>query len=132
MGAVEGREGVPGFVQGVLRLAVPPGPWRHPGGPGAFWKEGHRRGETPLVVREAVGTLTHRLIRWLSAGWGHPQGHILETVGIFLKTFLYWSIANSQVALAVKNPPTNAEDIRDEGSTSGSGRSPGGGHGNPL
>ena len=32
----------------------------------------------------------------------------------------------------VKNPPANAEDIRDEGSIPGLGRSPGGGHGNPL
>ena len=32
----------------------------------------------------------------------------------------------------VKNPPTNAGDIRDGGSIPGSGRSPGGGHGNPL
>ena len=32
----------------------------------------------------------------------------------------------------VKNPPANAEDIRDAGSIPGSGRSPGGGHGNPL
>ena len=32
----------------------------------------------------------------------------------------------------VKNPPTNAGDLRDMGSIPGSGRSPGGGHGNPL
>ena len=32
----------------------------------------------------------------------------------------------------VKNPPANAEDARDGGSIPGSGRSPGGGHGNPL
>ena len=32
----------------------------------------------------------------------------------------------------VKNPPVNAGDIRDSGSIPGSGRSPGGGHGNPL
>ena len=38
----------------------------------------------------------------------------------------------SQVALVVKNPPANAGDIRDVGSIPGSGRSPGGGHGNPL
>ena len=31
-----------------------------------------------------------------------------------------------------KNPPANAGDIRDTGSTPGSGRSPGGGRGNPL
>ena len=35
-------------------------------------------------------------------------------------------------ALVVKNPPANAGDIRDEGSIPGSGRSPGGGRGNPL
>ena len=32
----------------------------------------------------------------------------------------------------VKNPPANAGDIRDVGSIPGSGRCPGGGHGNPL
>ena len=32
----------------------------------------------------------------------------------------------------VKNPPTNAGDLRDASSIPGSGRSPGGGHGNPL
>ena len=34
------------------------------------------------------------------------------------------------VVLVVKNPPASAGDIRDSGSTTGSGRSPGGGHGN--
>ena len=38
----------------------------------------------------------------------------------------------SQVALVVKNPPANSRDIRVRGSTHGSGRSPGEGHGNPL
>ena len=32
----------------------------------------------------------------------------------------------------VKNPPANAGDIRDMSLTSGSGRSPGGGNGNPF
>ena len=32
----------------------------------------------------------------------------------------------------VKNPRANAGDIRDEDSIPGSGRPPGGGHGNPL
>ena len=35
-------------------------------------------------------------------------------------------------ALVVKNPPANAGDIRDMDSIPGSGRSPGGDHGNPL
>ena len=38
----------------------------------------------------------------------------------------------SQVALGVKNSPANAGDIRDVGLIPGSGRSPGGRHGNPL
>ena len=32
----------------------------------------------------------------------------------------------------VKNPPANVENTRDMSSVPGSGRSPGGGHGNPL
>ena len=37
-----------------------------------------------------------------------------------------------QAALVVKNPPANAEDIRNTGSVLGSGRYPGGGNGNSL
>ena len=36
------------------------------------------------------------------------------------------------MALVVKNPPANAGDVRDSSSIPGWGRSPGGGHGNPL
>ena len=38
----------------------------------------------------------------------------------------------SLVALVVKNPPANAGDARDMGLIPGSGRPPGGGHGNPF
>ena len=38
----------------------------------------------------------------------------------------------SQAALVVKNAPVNAGDVRDTSLIPGSGRSPGGGHGNPL
>ena len=41
----------------------------------------------------------------------------------------YWT---SQVVLVVKNRPANTGDTRGVGSIPGSGRSPGGGHGNPL
>ena len=41
-------------------------------------------------------------------------------------------IRASQVVLVVKNTPSNAGDVRDEGSVPGSGRSPGEGHDNPL
>ena len=37
-----------------------------------------------------------------------------------------------KVVVVVKNPPAKAGDIRDVGSVPGLGRSPGGGHGNPL
>ena len=36
------------------------------------------------------------------------------------------------MVLVVKKPPANAGDIRDADLLRGSGRSPGGGHGNPL
>ena len=43
--------------------------------------------------------------------------------------YQHWA---SQVALVVKKLPTNAGDVRDLSSISGSGKSPGGGRGNPL
>ena len=42
------------------------------------------------------------------------------------------SLPSSKVALEVKNPLANAGDSGDSGSIPGSGRSPGGGNGNPL
>ena len=45
---------------------------------------------------------------------------------------VYGTRESSQVALVVKNLPANAGDVKDAGSIPGSGRSPGGGHGNPL
>ena len=44
----------------------------------------------------------------------------------------YMTMGVSQVALVVKNLPANAGDSRDVGSIHALGRSPGGGHGNPL
>ena len=38
----------------------------------------------------------------------------------------------SQGMIVVKNPPANAGDMRDVGLIPGLGRSPGGGHGNPV
>jgi len=38
----------------------------------------------------------------------------------------------SEVVQVVKNPPANAGDVRDVGLIPGSGRSPEGGHDNPL
>ena len=44
-------------------------------------------------------------------------------------SFLKWDFTRGASA---KNPPANAENSRDAGSVPGSGRSPGGGNGNPL
>ena len=41
---------------------------------------------------------------------------------------VYTQNGASQAALVVKNPPANAGDVRDVGSLSGSGKSPGGGN----
>ena len=51
------------------------------------------------------------------------------------RIIIWWSRMSrgpSKVLLVVKNPPTNAGDIRNTGSIPGSGRSPGEGNGNPL
>ena len=61
-------------------------------------------------------------------------------LALHVPSFLSWhklwemqsSPGASQVVLVVNNPPATAGDIRDTGSIPGSGRSPGGGHGNPL
>ena len=45
---------------------------------------------------------------------------------------LPYTFKSSQVVLVVKNLLVNAENFRDVGSISGSGRSPGGGHNNPF
>ena len=51
---------------------------------------------------------------------------------VVLVFIIYQHIWASQVAQLVKNPPANAGDIRHVGLIPGLGRSPGGGHGNPL
>ena len=43
-----------------------------------------------------------------------------------------WGGGASQAAGVVRNPPASAGDLRDAGVFPGSGRSPGGGPGNPL
>ena len=48
------------------------------------------------------------------------------------KKIFFTEIGASQVVLVVRNPPANAGEVRDPGSIPGSGRSPGGRHGNPF
>ena len=56
---------------------------------------------------------------------------MLEATAIVTIT-LVASVWASQVVLVVKNLPANTGDLRDTGSVPGSGRSLGGGYGNPL
>ena len=56
----------------------------------------------------------------------------LAFVSVTRKSFEYLYLTKGGLAEVVKNPPANAGDIRDAGSIPGLGRSPGGGHGNPL
>ena len=81
--------------------------------------------------------------RWVFYQLSHQGSYIITTkneatcftVGahsaLVLSTLIA-AIVAAQVALVVKNPPANAGDIRDTDSISVSGRSPGGGRGNPL
>ena len=58
------------------------------------------------------------------------QTHNISEVCLYIYIYIY--IYTSQVALVVNNLPASAGIIRDTGSVRRSGRSPGGGHGNPL
>ena len=58
------------------------------------------------------------------------RGRAARMMGIWFQPGIPSEAA--QMALVVKNPPGNAGDIRDAGLIPGSGRSPGGGLGNPL
>ena len=60
-------------------------------------------------------------------------------ITLILSSAMLWHIimmiltnGASQVMLMVKNLPVNAGDVKDVSSIPGSGKSPGGGHGNPL
>ena len=62
-----------------------------------------------------------------------PYGIIYGKPDIFYKIDIMGTcIYKALVALVVKNPPGNAGDLRDLSLITGSGRPPGGGHGNPF
>ena len=56
----------------------------------------------------------------------------MEHLFIRLSAISVPGLGDSQVVLVVKNLPADAGDVKDTGSILGSGRSPGGGSGNPL
>ena len=67
----------------------------------------------------------------------NPLREILSCVNstFIMKLFMWHYVTGlgaSLVALVVRNPLANAGDVRVVGSVAGLGRSPGGGHGNPL
>ena len=64
-----------------------------------------------------------------SAFSAQPVFRSFHGVRFISSSFFSWA---SQVVLVIKNPPANAGIIRDVGLIPGLGRSPGGGHGNPL
>ena len=73
-------------------------------------------------------------MKFSSWSWPHESVHSYthSSCSAFWIITSYWMSAASQVVLGVNNPPANAGDIRDADLIPGSGRSPGGGHGNPL
>ena len=70
--------------------------------------------------------LEYFYISWVSTAYVWEEGTLPH------KEWLSVGNRASQVALAVKNLPANAGNIRDVGPIPGSERSPGEGHGNPL
>ena len=95
------------------------------GGDGSFQKGGH-----PPQARSINSSLKdsrERSQRWTEFSVNpceFREGELIELPLLLLRA--------SQVALTVKNLPASAGDVRDAGWIPGWGRSPGGGHGNPL
>ena len=75
------------------------------------------------------GLLSSRLGIWTSGIT--ILAHIQPLAVCWFFYLLVWC-PSSQVALVIKNPPANAGEAGDMGSIPGSGRFPGGRHGNPL
>ena len=69
------------------------------------------------------------LVHEAYSGKGYSEAAKLTFCSLSCVTRNRWT---SQVASVVKNPPADAGDVRDTGLILGAGRSPRGGHGNPL
>ena len=75
--------------------------------------------------------LEYYLLGWPKSSFGVFFYHLMENSN-YLFGQSYTCNRALQVVLVVKNLPANAIDGRDVGSIPGSGRSPGGGHDNPV
>ena len=72
------------------------------------------------------------LLRYTSKKAVCGKGVPFKNLSVKVYFVLIFYFQASQVVLVVKNLPPNAGDIRDSSLIPGWGRSPGGGHGNPL
>ena len=79
-----------------------------------------------IVIQQSISSyvVLHKL-------YNRKYFHTFFILSRARKYTLHVYFVASQVVLVVKNPPAKAGDIRDIDSIPG-GRSPGGGHGNPL
>ena len=90
---------------------------------------------TTRIPRRKSTPIFPFLVGVLAFSWAAPVWAFCSYARAVLPLHLLNSvqlIGASQVALVVKNLPSNADDKRDSGSIPGSGISPGGEHGNPL
>ena len=119
------------LLQSVAHMCLPSGTFCSQNAKGGIIFQSHSscwrlesrcgaEGSCPAWSREGVTMTLRSSVSWLA---------VLRNLEI-MSTRNYGRA--SQVALVVKNLPANAREVRDAGSIPGSGRSPGGGHGNPL
>ena len=125
---------VGGWNRAEAKQASQPGP--HPGNTAS-------RGQAFLELALLFSLTWLFLIDHLRSSWHVTLSHfwVLALAAPFclegcihsrLPFSMVLCLGASQVVLAVKNPPANAGDVREAGLIPGSGRSPGGEHGNPL
>ena len=108
----------------MLLLALHLCPWDSPGKNTGVGYHAFLQGIFP--IQGLNPDLPH--CRWIHYYLSH-QGSPLSSI---VKHLVWVKLRVFQAVVVVKNLPANAEDIRDTSSIPRSGRSPGGGHGNPL
>ena len=105
-----------------------------------LYKEISRRTKLPSLIlldhHYSMGCLDqqqqHQFKAYWNAQFWAPPSRLQILQNLYFNKNSRCHFRASQVALAVKNLPSNEGDKRDPSSIPGSGRSPGGGHGNPL